>query len=217
MAQLSAMAKTENKGMRSVLHYVIEFLVILLGITVSVTIEKNNARQYKREVKDQGLTRILANIEQDSLDFVYNIRVHTEAEASCQWMVAHRDQLPEQHPDTIGKHCNRCIMGQTILVDNQEEYRTLQNSGLFEFIENDALARAMQNKYAEHTGLKAAEAFIWTPPRRPILRFTSASNPFPTSHLTATLPFGVGMACRSTPPSSSALSMCPSIMACRSA
>ena len=154
------MAKTESKRMRSVLHYLIEFLVILLGITVSVTIEKNSARQYKREVKDQGLTRILANIEQDSLDFVYNIRVHTEAETSCRWMVTHRNQLPEQHPDTIGKHCNRCIMGQTILVDNQEEYRTLQNSGLFEFIENDALARAMQNKYAEHTGLKAAEAFM---------------------------------------------------------
>ena len=133
------MAKTESKRMRSALHYLIEFLVILLGITVSVTIEKNSARQYKREVKDQGLTRILANIEQDSLDFVYNIRVHTEAETSCRWMVTHRDQLPEQHPDTIGKHCNLCIMGQTILVDNQEEYRTLQNSGLFEFIENDAL------------------------------------------------------------------------------
>ena len=37
--------------MRSGLHYVVEFLAILLGITVSVTIEKNNARDYKREVK----------------------------------------------------------------------------------------------------------------------------------------------------------------------
>ena len=146
--------------MRNALHYVIEFLVILLGITVSVTIEKNSARKYKREVKDQGLTRILANIEQDSLDFVYNIGVHTKAKESCQWMIAHRDQMPEQHPDTIGKKCSLCIMGQTILVDNQEEYRTLQNSGLFEFIENDALARAMQNKYAEHTFLKTAEAFM---------------------------------------------------------
>ena len=70
---LPGMAKTESKGMRSWPHYVVEFLVILLGITVSVTIEKNNAREYKREVKDQGLTRILANIEQDSTDFVYNI------------------------------------------------------------------------------------------------------------------------------------------------
>ena len=48
------MANKESKGMRSGLHYVVEFLVILLGITVSVTLEKNNAREYKREVKDQG-------------------------------------------------------------------------------------------------------------------------------------------------------------------
>ena len=74
-------------------------------------------------------------------------------------MLAHRDQLADQHPDTVGKHCSLCIMGQTILVDNQEEYRTLQNSGLFEFIENDALARALQGKYAEHAFLKTAEAF----------------------------------------------------------
>ena len=49
--------------MRSWPHYVVEFLVILLGITVSVTIEKNNAREYKENVKNQSLARILTNIE----------------------------------------------------------------------------------------------------------------------------------------------------------
>ena len=154
------MANKESKGMRSGVHYVVEFLVILLGITVSVTLEKNNAREYKREVKDQGLTRILANIGQDSTDFAYNIAVHTRAKTSCEWMIAHRDQLAEQHPDSVGKHCSLCIMGQTILVDNQEEYRTLQHSGLLEFVENDTLARSLQNKYAEHTFMKTAEAFM---------------------------------------------------------
>ena len=57
------MANKESKGMRSGLHYVVEFLVILLGITVSVTIEKNNAREYKENVKNQSLARILTNIE----------------------------------------------------------------------------------------------------------------------------------------------------------
>ena len=56
------MSKQEKGGMRSAFHYIVEFAVILLGITVSVTIEKNNAREYKREVKDQGLTRILDNL-----------------------------------------------------------------------------------------------------------------------------------------------------------
>ena len=70
--------------MRSGLHYVVEFLVILLGISVSVTIEKNNAREYKREVKDQGLTRILANLRQDSLDIRYNIGTHEVSQASYE-------------------------------------------------------------------------------------------------------------------------------------
>ena len=39
------MAKTESKGMRSGLHYMVEFLVILLGITVSVTLEKNRMKK----------------------------------------------------------------------------------------------------------------------------------------------------------------------------
>ena len=38
---------------------------------MSVTLEKNNAREYKREVKDQVLTRILANLRQDSLGLRY--------------------------------------------------------------------------------------------------------------------------------------------------
>ena len=121
--------------MRNGQHYVVEVLVILLGITVSVTLEKNNARDYKREVMDQRLTRILANLRQDSLDLRYNIGVPEVSQASCQWMTEHRSPLNEQHPDSVGKHCAICIQAQTIFVDNPEEYRTLQHSGLLEFID----------------------------------------------------------------------------------
>ena len=157
---LPAMSKQEKGGMRSAFHYIVEFAVILLGITVSVTIEKNNAREYKREVKDQGLTRILDNLAQDSLDMEYNISVHLTAKASCQWVLDHRYDISEQHPDTIGKNCAICIQGQTIFVDNQEEYRTLQNSGLLEFIENDQMARALQTKYAQHDFIKKLESYL---------------------------------------------------------
>ena len=157
---LGAMAKTESKGMRSGLHYVVEFLVILLGITVSVTIEKNNAREYKREVKDQGLTRILANLHEDSVDLEFNIKVHAAAYESCRWMVEHRETISTEHPDSVGKHCSLCNAGQTLFVDNQEEYRTLQNSGLIELIENDELARALQSKYVQHQFMHRVEGLI---------------------------------------------------------
>ncbi len=156
----AAMSKQEKGGMRSAFHYIVEFAVILLGISVSVMIEKNNAREYKRDIKDQGLTRILANLAQDSLDMEYNLGAHLTAKESCQWVLEHRYDLSEQHPDTIGKHCAICVQVQTIFVDNQEEYRTLQHSGLLEFVENDIMARSLQSKYAQHDFIKKIETYL---------------------------------------------------------
>ena len=51
---LPGMAKTESKGMRSGLHYVVDFLVILLGISVSVTIEKNTPASTNGRSKTRG-------------------------------------------------------------------------------------------------------------------------------------------------------------------
>ena len=154
------MSKQQKGGMRSAFHYVVEFAVILLGISVSVFIEKNNARDYKESVKDQSLSRILTNIRQDSADYVFNMSVHKPAAESCAWMFERRDNIAAEHPDSVGKHCSMCLMAQTIFMDNQEEYRTLQNSGLIELIENDKLARALQGKYVQHEFLRKIEKFV---------------------------------------------------------
>ena len=154
------MSKQQKGGMRSAFHYIVEFAVILLGITVSVMIEKNNAREYKENIKNQSLERILSNIRTDSVDFEFNISVHTPAAKSCSWVFDRRYNLEAEHPDSVGKHCSMCVMGQTIFLDNQEEYRTLQNSGLMELIENDTLARALQGKYVQHEFLHKIESTI---------------------------------------------------------
>ena len=75
-------------------------------------------------------------------------------------MFDRRYNLEAEHPDSVGKHCSMCVMGQTIFVDNQEEYRTLQNSGLMELIDNDTLARALQGKYVQHEFLRKIESTI---------------------------------------------------------
>ena len=154
------MSKQQTGGTRSALHYIIEFAVILLGISISVYIEKNNAREYKESVKNQSLARILSNIRTDSVDFEFNIAVHEPAAESCAWLYDRKDNLEQANPDSVGKHCSMCIMGQTIFVDNQEEYRTLQNSGLMELIENDTLARALQHKYVQHEFMRKIETYI---------------------------------------------------------
>jgi hypothetical protein len=154
------METKEPARMRHALHYVVEFLVILLGISVSVFIEKDNARVYKEEIKDQSLTRILQNIAQDSTDLEFNIYFHSVGAASCDWMVSHRSDYQQLHPDTVDKHCSLCLQAYTIFVDNQEEYRGLQSSGLIELIENDKLANALRLKYVQHEFLRQLETEI---------------------------------------------------------
>ena len=146
--------------MRHALHYAVEFIVILLGISVSVYLEKDKAREYKEDIKNQSLSRIFENIEQDSTDLEFNIYFHSVGQASCDWMLEHRSDYQRMNPDTVGKHCSLCMQANTIFVDNQEEYRGLQNSGLIELIENDQLARALQTKYVQHEFLRQLETGI---------------------------------------------------------
>jgi len=62
--------------------------------------------------------------------------------------------------DSIGYHLNRAFYYNTILVDNQEEYRGLQNSGLMEMIENENLVSTIQGKYVSHEFFKKIENLI---------------------------------------------------------
>ena len=54
----------------------------------------------------------------------------------------------------MATYCN------TIFVDNQEEYRGLQNSGLIELIENEAVVERLQQKYTVHEFMKKIEGYI---------------------------------------------------------
>ena len=62
--------------------------------------------------------------------------------------------------DSIGIYLNNAILLNTVFVDNQEEYRALQNSGLIELIENEKAVTALQNKYIYHEFYKKIEDVI---------------------------------------------------------
>ena len=50
---------------KHIFKYLIEFLVVVSGIIISLNIEKNKALDYKNDLKDQSLRRLINNIEQD--------------------------------------------------------------------------------------------------------------------------------------------------------
>jgi phosphopantetheine adenylyltransferase len=142
------------------LKYSLEFLVIVMGISISFFIEKRNAKDYQEELKNQSLKRIIKNIEVDIIDLKYNIKVNTIAANATNWLVKNNTNYSNISKDSIGIYLNNAILLNTVFVDNQEEYRALQNSGLIELIENEKAVTALQNKYIYHGFYKKLEDVI---------------------------------------------------------
>ena len=142
------------------LKYSLEFLVIVMGISISFFIEKRNAKDYQEELKNQSLKRIIKNIEVDIIDLKYNVNVNTIASNATDWLVKNNDNYSNISKDSIGIYLNNAILSNTVFVDNQEEYRALQNSGLIELIENEKAVTALQNKYIYHEFYKKIEDVI---------------------------------------------------------
>ena len=142
------------------LKYSLEFLVIVMGISISFFIEKRNAKDYQEELKNQSLRRIIKNIEVDIIDLKYNVNVNTIASNATDWLVKNNDNYSNISKDSIGIYLNNAILLNTVFVDNQEEYRALQNSGLIELIENEKAVTALQNKYIYHEFYKKIEDVI---------------------------------------------------------
>ena len=133
-----------------IIRYSLEFLVIVLGISLSFYIEKGNADNYKESLKNQSLTRIIKNIKVDIADMKYNYKAHNTASKSIEWIVNNNSTLLNKPKDSIGIYLSNAISIGTIFVDNQEEYRALQNSGLIELIELEEVVLALQKKYSTH-------------------------------------------------------------------
>ena len=140
--------------------YSLEFLVIVMGISISFFIEKRNAKDYQEELKNQSLKRIIKNIEVDIKDLKFNFNVQTIASNATDWLVKNNTNYSNISQDSIGIYLNNAILLNTIFVDNQEEYRALQNSGLIELIENEKAVTALQNKYMRHEFYKKIEDII---------------------------------------------------------
>lgn len=143
-----------------VAKYLLEFLVIVIGISLSFYIEKENENTYRDNLKNQSLKRILENIADDTRDFKFNHEAIKRAIHSTNWIIDRNKKLKMYSRDSIGFHLNRAIYFNTIFVDNQEEYRGLQNSGLMEMIENENLVSTIQGKYVSHEFFKKIENLI---------------------------------------------------------
>ena len=145
---------------KTIVKYFIEFIVIVIGVSISFYAENYNDSLNKIQLKNQSLNRILENLKNDNYDNRWNYKAHSESLISSEWILTNRNNLSAYSRDTIGFHLSRAINIITYFVDNQEEYKTIQSSGYIEYIENESLVKGLQYKYVIHELMKFIEGEI---------------------------------------------------------
>ena len=145
---------------KTIVKYFIEFIVIVIGVSISFYAENYNDSLNKIQLKNQSLNRILENLKVDNRDNRFNYKAHSESLISSEWILTNRNNLSAYSRDTIGFHLSRAINIITYFVDNQEEYKTIQSSGYIEYIENESLVKGLQYKYVIHELMKFIEGEI---------------------------------------------------------
>ena len=129
---------------KTIVKYLFEFIVIVIGVSISFYAENYNDSLKKIQLKNQSLNRILENLKDDNYDNRWNYKAHSESLISSEWILTNRNNLSAYSRDTIGFHLSRAINIITYFVDNQEEYKTIQSSGYIEYIENESLVKGLQ-------------------------------------------------------------------------
>ena len=142
------------------IKYILEFIVIVFGISISFYLEKQNAISYKEDLKNESLKKLRENISQDIEDNLYNFDQHQRAYQASEILVNMGHELYQENKDSLGYLLVAAGQIATIFVDNSEEYNALRNSGLIELIDNDLLVSSLQKKYSRHVFIKEYERLI---------------------------------------------------------
>ena len=132
-------------------RYILEFIVIVTGISISFYLEKQNAINYKEELKVESLKKLKENLLKELDGFHYDYDVHSRASNYSDIIYNKGYNLYRNDKDSLGFYLSFLKDAGTIFVENDEEYSALNNSGLIELIENRELVVLLQKKYSDQT------------------------------------------------------------------
>lgn len=142
---------------RFLFKYAVEFFVLITGLLITFYIEDRNELNYKIDLKNQSLTRLIRNIETDVSDQTTNV-FKVDKTIKYYDIIAERgDELFENDKDSLGYYLTAISRSSTIFLSNVEEYLTLRNSGLIELIESDTLVMLLQTRTAGFKAFKKVE------------------------------------------------------------
>lgn len=131
--------------------YLLEFIVIVTGISISFYVEKQNAIKYKEELKIESLIKLKNNLFKELDGFHFDHDVHATAKEFSDILYKRGLDLYKSDKDSLGFYLSFLKDAGTVFVENDEEYSALVNSGLIELIENRKLVSLLQKKYSDQT------------------------------------------------------------------
>lgn len=134
--------------------YLLEFIVIVTGISISFYVEKQNAINYKEELKVESLKKLKNNLYLELDGLHYDYKVHSKAKDFSDIVYLRGPDLYKKDKDSLGFYLSFIKDAGTVFVENDEEYSALINSGLIELIENRKLVSLLQEKYSNQTWYK---------------------------------------------------------------
>lgn len=135
-------------------RYSLEFIVIVTGISISFYVEKQNAINYKEELKIESLKKLKENLIKELDGFHYDYDVHSRAGNYSDIIYNKGYNLYRNDKDSLGFYLSFLKDAGTIFVENDEEYSALNNSGLIELIENRRLVVLLQKNTLTKLGIE---------------------------------------------------------------
>lgn len=82
---------------KTIVKYFFEFIVIVIGVSISFYAENYNDSLNKIQLKNQSLNRILENLKVDNRDNRFNYKAHSESLISSEWILDNRNNLSASH------------------------------------------------------------------------------------------------------------------------
>ena len=141
--------------------YIIEFIVIISGITLSFAIDDFRENNYKRNLTEKSLIKIKKSIEESVKRNKTILKASKDAVNIADILTNRNLELFNNKKDSLGYYLSLFAVIETRYHPNEEEYIAMRNSGLIELIENDSLVDNLQKRYSSLDFMEAYNVNIW--------------------------------------------------------
>ena len=134
----------------------IEFLAVFLGIALSLWVDEYQKSKEAKSLNNQILTRLLDNLEADSIDGTWNNNVHHISMDGIDKIFLWNERK-QPFLDSLDIYLSRTATF-VFFVNNMEEYNSLKGSGRMELLKDEKLVKKLHEYYTYLDWVKNLDA-----------------------------------------------------------